>query len=106
MQVTKEDEKDDSNKTKDRSGSIFARADPGTDSDDDHDNEEHPSGCQEFINYVKKEAKEIIWPAMKPALTFTISPVGKFGTLYSYVGCLLAYFSAFTISYQVRGLVY
>lgn len=72
--------------------------------EEEEEEEEHTgsSHCQDCLLHCKAEFTERVWPAIKPLLTFTISPVGKFGMAYSYTGCLLAFFSAFTISYQVN----
>ena len=45
--------------------------------------------------------KTKLWPPMKKLLTFTIKNEGV-PTILHLIGCLVAYFSAFTISYQVR----
>ena len=42
-----------------------------------------------------------VWPTLRWCLTFTIPNKGIFGTVFQLLGCLLAYLSAFTISYQV-----
>lgn len=45
--------------------------------------------------------KERVWLHLKKFLTFTIPSGGVFGTIVHLLGCLLAFFSFFTISYQV-----
>ena len=45
--------------------------------------------------------KTKIWPPVKKLLTFTIKKEGVLGTVLHLLGCLMAYLSAFTISYQV-----
>ena len=105
MQVNKEEDKDDEGGKKVKRTLSTGEAlgtDQNSDIQLDSDEEQRPTLLQECLEYCRTEMKETIWPALKPFLTFTISPVGKFGVLYSYVGCLLAYFSAFTISYQVH----
>ena len=42
-----------------------------------------------------------MWPTLRWCLTFTIPNKGIFGTVFQLLGCLLAYLSAITISYQV-----
>lgn len=42
-----------------------------------------------------------VWPTLRWCLTFTIPNKGIFGTVFQLLGCLLAYLSAITISYQV-----
>ena len=42
-----------------------------------------------------------VWPMLRWCLTFTIPNKGIFGTVFQLLGCLLAYLSAITISYQV-----
>ena len=73
--------------------------------DGEKDKVEHVQCWSDFQDCVQcccRKLRERVWPAIRLAVTFTISPVGKFGMFYSYTGCLLAYFSAFTISYQVK----
>ena len=45
--------------------------------------------------------KTKVWPPLKKALTFTIKKDGVLGTALHLLGCLMAFLSAFTISYQV-----
>ena len=45
--------------------------------------------------------KTKVWPPVKKLLTFTIKKEGVLGTVLHLLGCLMAYLSAFTISYQV-----
>lgn len=67
----------------------------GEDEEEEEAREQVNHGCckRGFVN--------TLWPMLKMCLTFTVSPVSKFGLCYSYLGCLLVSLSAFTISYQV-----
>lgn len=47
-----------------------------------------------------------VWPMLRWCLTFTIPNKGIFGTVFQLLGCLLAYLSAITISYQVYRHIY
>ena len=46
--------------------------------------------------------KTKVWPPLKKMLTFTVMKEGVLGTALHLLGCLMAYLSAFTITYQVR----
>lgn len=46
--------------------------------------------------------KTKLWPPMKKLLTFTVKKDSIPGTVLHLLGCLMAYLSAFTISYQVQ----
>ncbi len=101
FQVTKDAEEDGSKRR--RRGSSIASALKfkmfgGTDSIDE---EPEPSCCSDCMHSCYDSLKSVVWPKLQPFVVFTISPVGKFGTFYSYVGCLMAFFSFFTITYQV-----
>ena len=105
MQVNKNEEDDSGNKRR-RRGSSLASALKfkmfGTTTEEEEIEEEpEPSCLTECWHHCAEEMATVVWPKLRPLFVFTISPVGKFGTLFSYVGCLLAYFSFFTISYQV-----
>ena len=45
--------------------------------------------------------KSKVWPTTRKLLTFTIKKEGVLGTVLHLLGCLMAFLSAFTISYQV-----
>ena len=50
--------------------------------------------------------KTKVWPPLKKLLTFTVKKEGVLGTMLHLLGCLMAYLSAFTITYQVcTGLI-
>ena len=56
-------------------------------------------GC---VKQCGKWCKTKLWPPMKKLLTFTIKKDSIPGTILHLLGCLMAYLSAFTISYQVQ----
>lgn len=51
----------------------------------------------EFGQWMKTK----VWPPLKKLLTFTVKKEGVLGTVLHLLGCLMAYLSAFTVTYQV-----
>jgi len=69
--------------------------------DDEEPTKESPTRVPTCITVCWMRFILHVWPTLRKALTFTVSKEGVFGNVLNLLGCLMAYFSAFTISYQV-----